>query len=453
MSHQQEALASIRWFGEIPSGWNIQRLKQVTVSISSGVSVNASNIRAEEGQFGVLKTSAVSGGRFIPQENKTVWESEIDRLACPVTRDTVIVSRMNTPTLVGESGYVPQDYPNLFLPDRLWKLVFDKEKVFTPYLSTVLSSTGARQALSCMATGTSPSMKNLSIEELGNLPVPLPSLDEQRIIAAYTQRETSQIDSLIQEKERMLTLLEEKRTALISSVVTRGIDSTVPLQSSNSSWFKNVPSHWSVEKLKWVIKSVNSGVSVNASDKPVEGDELGVLKTSAVLGGSFLPEENKTVWDSEYDRLACSVTKNTLIMSRMNTPNLVGESGYVAEDYPNLYLPDRLWQISFDTNRIFVPFMSLLLASKAARHALSAMATGTSPSMKNLAIEDMSSLLVPVPPIEEQKIINAEITRQEAVIRPLKYELVKSISLLKNRRTSLIAAAVTGQIHLQEMTR
>src|SRR5690606_29704872 len=168
----------------------------------------------------------------------------------------------------------------------------------------------------------------------------------------------------------------------------------------------------------------------------------GVLKTSAVAGGAFLPGENKSVWDTEYERLACPVTRDTIIMSRMNTPNLVGESGYVAEDYPNLYLPDRLWQISFDASRVFVPFMSLLLASKEARHALSAMATGTSPSMKNLAIEEMASLLVPVPSLEEQKAIYEEVARREATIAPLKNELANSLLLLRERRAALITAAV-----------
>lgn len=295
-------------------------------------------------------------------------------------------------------------------------------------------------------------LKRVSPDVLREHHLPFPSLDIQRLIANYLDRETARIDVLIAEKERMLTLLEEQRAALISRFVTRGLDPNVPLKPSNARWFDKTPMAWSVERLKWIIQSVSSGVSVNASDQSVEGDGFGVLKTSAVAGGAFLPRENKSVWDTEYERLACPVTRDTIIMSRMNTPNLVGESGYVAEDYPNLYLPDRLWQINFDAGRVFVPFMSLLLASKEARHALSAMATGTSPSMKNLAIEEMVSLLVPVPSLEEQKSIYEEVARREATIVPLKDELAKSLLLLKERRVALITAAVTGQLPLEEMT-
>lgn len=291
----------------------------------------------------------------------------------------------------------------------------------------------------------------ISVEVIQNLSIPVPPENEQRLIADYLDRETARIDALVAEKEKMLALLEEKRAALISRAVTCGLDPNAPLKPSNAPWFNKTPSSWSVERLKWVIQSVSSGVSVNASDQPIEGDGFGVLKTSAVAGGAFVPGENKSVWDTEYDRLACPVTRKTIIMSRMNTPNLVGESGYVPEDYPNLFLPDRLWQISFDENRVFVPFVALLLSCKEARHALSSMATGTSPSMKNLAIEEMSSLLVPVPPLEEQVSIYREVARHEAITNPLRNEITNSLQLLKERRAAMITAAVTGQIPLEEM--
>jgi type I restriction enzyme S subunit len=291
----------------------------------------------------------------------------------------------------------------------------------------------------------------INASELADIRLSLPSVETQRLIADYLDRETARIDALVAEKEKMLALLEEKRSALISRAVTRGLNPDISLKPSNAPWFDETPFSWSVERLKWVIKSVTSGVSVNASDQPIDGDGFGILKTSAVAVGVFFPNENKSVWDTEYDRLACPVTKNTIIMSRMNTPNLVGESGYVAEDYPTLFLPDRLWQISFDENRVFVPFMSLLLASKEARHALSSMATGTSPSMKNLAIEEMSSLLIPVPPIDEQKLIYNAVARQNAMIGPLKNDLTASLQLLKERRAALITAAVTGRIPIEAM--
>jgi type I restriction enzyme S subunit len=328
--------------------------------------------------------------------------------------------------------------------------VIRSTKVDRKFLFYYFQSSAFKQEGEASMTGAG-GLKRVSPDLLRQHHLPFPEEKTQRLIADYLDCETARIDALVAEKEKMLALLEEKRAALISCAVTRGLNSNVSFKPSESPWFNQAPISWSVERLKWVIKSVSSGVSVNASDQAVEGDTFGVLKTSAVVGGVFIPSENKSVWDTEYDRLACPVTRNTIIMSRMNTPSLVGESGYVDADYPNLFLPDRLWQISFDEKRVYVPFMASLLASKEARHALSAMATGTSPSMKNLSIEEMSNLLIPLPPIEEQKAIYGEVTKQEARAAPLKSELIKSLQLLKERRVTLITAAVTGQILVEEM--
>ena len=111
--------SGIKWIGDIPHSWDVLRLKYVIAFIESGVSVNASQSPAGEGKIGVLKTSSVSKYSFRPEENKEVNLDELGRVSCPVRANTIIVSRMNTPELVGACGYVEQDYPNLFLPDRL----------------------------------------------------------------------------------------------------------------------------------------------------------------------------------------------------------------------------------------------------------------------------------------------------------------------------------------------
>lgn len=212
-----------------------------------------------------------------------------------------------------------------------------------------------------------------------------------------------------------------------------------------------MPKNWSTKRLKWIITSVTSGVSVNASDRPAGHHEFGVLKTSSILAGHFFPNKNKTVWVNELERLACPVTANSIVMSRMNTPALVGESGYVDQNYPNLFLPDRLWKIEFDKKHVHVPFLALLLSSKKARETLSSVATGTSPSMKNLTIEEMSNLLIPLPPINEQISIHKKLAKHNNNISQIKEQISQSIHLLTERRAALVTAAITGQITQEEM--
>lgn len=273
---------------------------------------------------------------------------------------------------------------------------------------------------------------------------------QQSAIAQFLDQETADIDALIAAKQRMLELMAEKRRAIVAEAVMRGLDSSVPPRPSGIHWLGDIPAHWEALDLKWVIARVSSGVSVNATDQPVQVGELGVLKTSAVSGGSFFPSENKSVWEPEYGRVACPVTADSIIVSRMNTPLLVGESGYVEKDYPNLYLPDRLWKIECKLGRAFPRFVAQVLSSPMIRSAISEMATGTSASMKNLSQEDFLNLPIPLPPLEEQRHIVEHISAEITKIDRLRIATENSIALLKERRAALIAAAVTGQIEIPE---
>ena len=118
-------------------------------------------------------------------------------------------------------------------------------------------------------------------------------------------------------------------------------------KDSGVAWFDKVPTHWEPSVLKRIVSRVESGVSVNAVDEPADANTFGVLKTSCVYGGQFDPRENKAVLPDEVDRVACPVIAGALIVSRMNTPALVGAAGLVLNSDENLYLPDRLWQVHF----------------------------------------------------------------------------------------------------------
>ncbi len=415
MSHQKESIASIRWFGRVPGGWVIYRLKQVTISVTSGVSVNASDAGAEPHQFGVLKTSAVCGGKFFPEENKTVWESEADRLACPVTRNSLIMSRMNTPSLVGESGYVAQDFPKLFLPDRLWKLVFDNETVFTPYISHVLSSSGARQALSCMATGTSPSMKNLSIEEMGNLPVPLPALDDQKVIATYLDRETARIDRLIAAKERMLALLEEKRAALISRVVTRGLDPNVPLKPSGQEWLGEIPAHWHVERAKNLLT-----VRDERSDDGTE--EL--LTVSHITGVTSRSEKAVYMFEADdkagYKRCMPGDLAINTLWAWMGAMGISPLEGIVSPDY----------HVYTSKGELLPEYVDLLCRSRPFVAEVSRWSKGVWSSRLRLYPENFFEMRLPVPPHDEQLEIVRSIETDQYKAIALRDRLQLSIALV-----------------------
>ena len=211
--------SGIEWIGQIPSDWDVMKLKNIVTYMESGVSVNASQSAASEGKFGVLKTSSVSKYCFRPEENKEVNTDELDRVACPVKGNTIIVSRMNTPELVGACGYVEQDMPHLYLPDRLWQVHFS-DTVLVKYVWYYLSSNYIRSYYASLSSGTSSSMQNISQGQFGNAYFLLPPKDTQQKIADSLDERCETIDAIITEKENLIADLESYKKSLIFEVVT-----------------------------------------------------------------------------------------------------------------------------------------------------------------------------------------------------------------------------------------
>ena len=161
--------------------------------IATGKSVNSDDGIVGPGDVGIMKTSCVSYDTFDARESKRVLPEEQSLVACPVEAKTLIVSRMNTPDRVGACGFVADNWPNLFLPDRLWRVRLRNS--VDPYLVYVLlTSDGSKKVLRGMASGTSGSMHNIPKESFLDMELALPtSLEEQSKIA----KQFASLDKLI----------------------------------------------------------------------------------------------------------------------------------------------------------------------------------------------------------------------------------------------------------------
>ncbi len=186
--------------------WIPGHLNDVIDSLIAGVSVNSGE-GDTSGSFFILKTSAISKGKLNLSEKKPVLPREVARLKCSLRKETILISRMNTPELVGECAYVPCDDPRIYLPDRIWQTNFKKDvDVSAKWLNYLLSSKKYRSLIQNCATGTSNSMKNISKEQLLGLEILYPSFREQTSIAEAL----SDIDSLISSLQRLI----EKKKAI-----------------------------------------------------------------------------------------------------------------------------------------------------------------------------------------------------------------------------------------------
>ena len=189
-----------------------------------------------------------------------------------------------------------------------------------------------------------------------------------------------------------------------------------------------LPDGWRQLPLDELVASLDAGVSVNAEDRPVQSNEAGVLKISAVTSGTFDDSQNKAIRHAELGRAAINPSADRILVSRCNTEALVGASAYVADHFPNLYLPDKLWQLEpAKQNPPHMRWLSFWLASQATREKLSKVATGTSGSMKNITKEQLLALDVPVPPVLEQR-------RIASVLSTWDQAIATTESLLANSR-------------------
>lgn len=420
--------SGVEWFGQVPEGWGIKKFKYLYHS-SMGNTILKSDLEidGELPVFSATESDAIFG---------YVNHAEV----ILVNGDFVIPARGNSIghiMLVKEKATCTQ---TTIYAKKYSRSIDDK---FSFYYQK-----GLKEQLFLFDRTAIPQITVNQIKE--NLFV-IPPISEQVTIANFLDRKTAEIDRLIANKKRLIELYEEEKTAVINQAVTKGLDPSSPMKPSGIDWLGDVPEHWEVKRLRYIVKNLESGVSVNATDLPASEEDFGVLKTSCVYDYTFNPEENKAIWPEELARAKINPRKGEVIISRMNTPELVGASGYVHQDYPNLFLPDRLWQtIFYDYGVIDTFWFSFILKCSKFRELLSITATGTSPSMKNLAQEAFLYISIPFPKKDEQTAvtehIETECSRLETIIEKFK----KQIDLLKEYRTTLISEVVTGKIDVRD---
>ncbi len=284
----------------------------------------------------------------------------------------------------------------------------------------------------------------INASDLGDIKVSLPEISAQRLIANYLDRETARIDGLIAEKERMLALLEEKRAALISHVVTRGLDPDVVFKPSGLEWLDEIPAHWDTCQLKRTWASSDYGLSESIRD---EGD-IAVLRMSCIVEGRV--DVSKSGMITEVDRHLL-LRRNDLLFNRTNSLDQIAKVGLIDFD-PEEPLTFASYLVRIRANHRATPnYLVALLNSSlflnfARKNAIPAI------GQANLSPTRYGEIHIALPPIAEQEEIVTFLKREAETSTPIREHIRSTINLLHERRAALITAAVTGQITAEEMT-
>ena len=416
------------WISRLPAHWRTRRV---------GYLFSERREKVSDSDFPALSVT-MSG--IVPQIETAAKTDDGDNRKLVRAGDFVINSRSDRK---GSSGLSTRDGSVSLISTVLTP----SNEISGTYAHHLLRSVAFQEEFYRNGQGIVADLWSTPYNRMRDIWLPLPSMDEQLAIAAFLDRETAKIDGLIAEQERLIALLRERRQAVISQAVTTGLDPNVPMLDSGIDWLGRSPKHWEVVRLSRIVEHVASGTSVNSVDIPAGEGQIGVLKTSAVYGGVFRPEENKSVLPEEEDSVSCPVRANTLIVSRINTPEHVGAAGLCTESRADLFLPDRLWSVTFrDCDPAFVYTWT---RSAGYRAQVERACTGASSSMQNISRADFLGFLMPFPPSAEQTVIAQALEASTKQIDEAIGLAIQASGLLNERRLALITAAVTGQIDVR----
>jgi type I restriction enzyme S subunit len=272
-------------------------------------------------------------------------------------------------------------------------------------------------------------------EFIGNLSIPFPSHRQQTDIAQFLDRETADIDALIAAKQLLLDLLAEKRRAIVAEAIMRGLTPSAPLRPSGIDWLGDIPAHWEVERSRWLFQE--------RDERSGTGEEE-MLTVSHLTGVTPRSEKDVNMFEAESTAgyklcFAGDLAINTLWawMGAMGTARV---DGIVSPAY-NVYTPGP---------RLIPDYVDALVRIPVFAQEVTRYSKGVWSSRLRLYPEGFFETHWPVPPIDEQHEIVRHIAAETAKIDRLRVATEHSISLLKERRGALIAAAVTGQIDILE---
>jgi type I restriction enzyme S subunit len=433
------------WLGQIPAHWETTRVQHVADIHPSSVNKKSSE---EETPVRLCNYTDVYYGSRISDASDfmeaTATDSEIETHELRagdvlVTKDSEARDDIAVPALV------ERDMPGVLCGYHLAQLR-PSERIDGAYLYYCFKTPSVGAQFEASATGIT--RYGLGVDALKKSQLYLPPLDEQRAIADYLDRETDRIDALIEKKEQLIDLLEEKRTALISRVVTQGLDSDVEMQDSGVEWLGEIPAGWRVAHLKHYA-DVLGRIGWRGYTKE-DLQESGPL----VLGASHITKTGELDLSSTVHISRDKYDESPRIKLRGGEVLLVkvgatiGKVAVVPSDLGEATINPNVMLIRPDEDDLSPKYLGYLLASR--RYSQTLKADSLAGAQDAITQTFVGYLPCLIPPFSMQQSIVKYLNREESKIKSLIRKVEEGIEQLKEYRTALISAAVTGQIDVRE---
>jgi len=428
--------SGVEWLGQVPAHWDVVRLKQACEVFPSNVDKHS---RDDEPQVFLCNYTDVYYNEKITQDmtfmSATATPDQISRFALRAG-DTIITKDSETADDIAISAYVPQDLPGVVCGYHL-SMIRPKSGVSGAFVKRFFDSAYLKAKAAVSANGLT--RVGLGQYAIDNLEVPLPPVAEQALVASFLDDETAKIDALVAEQERLIELLKEKRQAVISHAVTKGLDPSVPMKDSGVEWLGEVPAHWEVKQVRQITQILRGKFTHRPRNDPAFYDgDYPFIQTGDVTGAKRYITEFKQTLNDKGAGVSKEFPRGTLVMT------IAANIGDVAIlDFP-AFFPDSIVGL---VPGLSVDLMYLFYLVKSMKQPLEMNASVS--TQMNLNAEQIGSLSACCPPIrEQQKIVQHLDSNCEGIDRLID-EAQVATTLLQERRTALISAAVTGQIDVR----
>ena len=424
--------SGVEWLGEIPAAWNVQPLKNLA-NFSTGWTPPTGREDLYGGEHLWANISDL-GPRVLETTEKTISDAAIREARLRVAEGgSLLFSFKLSIGIVSIAGV--DMYTNEAIATFAPSPLIDTGYLF--WAAPILIPHNAQDNIYGAPL--------LSRERIANAKVLRPPPPEQRAIAAFLDRETAKIDALVARKERLIELLQEKRTALITRAVTRGLDPNVPMKDSGVEWLGEIPAHWKVKRLHHLLdpgKPLSYGILLPG---PRLDEGVPYIGAGDVAPGRLrleaLPRTTPEIAGA-YPR------------TRMQPGELVyairgsfGSVGIIGEELAGVNLSRDAARIGPAKNTN-CSWLAYALRSRSSLLQFDFREIGA--TITGVNIRDLRRILLPVPPHDDQPTIAAFLDRQTADLDALVVKIQEAINHLKEFRTALISAAVTGKIDVRE---
>jgi type I restriction enzyme S subunit len=434
--------SGVEWLGKIPAHWEVKRLWHLTPSdrrIMYGIVLPGPNV--EDG-VPIVKGGDVSPERLrLERLNRTTFEIESGYMRSRLRGGDLVYSIRGS---IGEVAIIPGELEGANITQDAARIAYTSV-THGPWLLHALKSASVFAQLEAGALGAT--ISGVNIRDLKRASIPVPPRAEQGGIASFLERETARIDALVTKKERLSDLLQEKRTALIARAVTKGLDPTVPTKDSGVEWLGEIPAHWEVKRLK-AISGLQTGLTLG---KKFEGRSLVArpyLRVANVQDGYLDLDDIADVELPGQDSARYELRAGDVLMTEGGDFDKLGRGHVWEGQVAGCLHQNHIFAVRPRRHVLSPYFLAHALSSGYGR----AYFTATSKQSTNLASTNstkLGNLPVPLPGLAEQDSIvlsiGQGIKRADALIAKIR----DAIDRLKELRTALISAAVTGQIDVR----